>query len=67
MEQKTGQHISLQDKLILERLTQAKQGGPFIAHEDVKAYFEAKARGEKPTIPQASIQKWPETPEQRLE
>ena len=46
-----------QDKLILERLNQAKQGGPFIAHEDVKAYFEAKARGEKPNTPQATIQK----------
>jgi Arc/MetJ-type ribon-helix-helix transcriptional regulator len=46
-----------QDKLIFERLQQAKQGGPFIAHEDVKEYFTAKARGEQPNEPQATIQK----------
>jgi Arc/MetJ-type ribon-helix-helix transcriptional regulator len=46
-----------QDKLILERLNQAKRGGPFIPHEEVKAYFAAKTRGEKPTVPNATIQK----------
>src|SRR5215213_11615481 len=46
-----------QDNLILERLNIAKQGGPFVAHEDVKGYFAARARGEKPEVPQATIQK----------
>ena len=46
-----------QDKLILERLNKAKQGGPFVAHEDVKEYFAARGRGEKPQVPQATIQK----------
>ena len=46
-----------QDKLLLERLNQARQGGPVIAHEDVKAYFAAKLRGERPTVPKATIQK----------
>jgi hypothetical protein len=39
------------DKLIRERLAQADQGGPFIKHEDVEQYFEAKSRGEEPVAP----------------
>ena len=39
------------DKLIRERLAQADQGGPFINHEDVEQYFEAKSRGEEPVAP----------------
>ena len=46
-----------QDKLILERLNQAKQGGPFLVHDEVKAYFESRAQGHEPELPTASIQK----------
>ena len=39
------------DQIILERLNQAKQGGPFITQEDVETYYAAKARGEHPPEP----------------
>src|SRR5215208_4518520 len=41
------------DRLIQERLAQADQGGPFIKHEDVERYFDAKRRGETPPEPPA--------------
>ncbi len=46
-----------QDKLILERLNQAKLGGPFLSHDQVQAYFETKAQGGEPELPTATIQK----------
>ncbi len=39
------------EKLIKERLALADQGGPFIKHEDVEAYLDAKVRGENPSFP----------------
>ena len=42
-----------QDRMIYDRLEKAKQGGPFVAHEDVEAYARARARGEKPERPQS--------------
>ena len=39
------------DRLVLERLEQAKRGGPFVRHEDAMAYIEARARGENPPTP----------------
>ena len=39
------------DKLIEERLALADQGGPFIKHEDVEVYLDAKVRGENPLFP----------------
>jgi hypothetical protein len=52
-------HAAAHDALILERLKQARAGGPFIKHEDVKSYFKALARGEHPGEPQASVFKAP--------
>jgi Arc/MetJ-type ribon-helix-helix transcriptional regulator len=40
-----------QDKIILERLEEAKNGGPFVNHEDVVEYMQARIRGEKPQEP----------------
>ena len=42
-----------QERMIYDRLEKAKQGGPFVAHEDVEAYARARARGEKPERPQS--------------
>lgn len=41
-----------QDKIILERLEEAKEGKGFISHEDMEHYAKARARGEKPERPQ---------------
>ena len=42
-----------QERMIYDRLEKAKQGGPFVAHEDVEAYARARARGERPERPQS--------------
>ena len=42
-----------QERMIYDRLEKAKQGGPFVAHEDVEAYARARARGEKPERPRS--------------